>query len=102
VHTLGAVPVNRSREARAARRRKRRMERVEHDLSDDQWSALKAAWGGCAYCGATDKPLQRDCVLGTLPWRALHARQHPASLRSLQYQQVQRRSHQLTAPQEVR
>jgi 5-methylcytosine-specific restriction endonuclease McrA len=39
------------------------MERVEHDLSDDQWTALQAAWGGCAYCGATDKPLQRDCVL---------------------------------------
>ncbi len=39
------------------------MERVEHDLSDDQWTALKAAWGGCAYCGATDKALQRDCVL---------------------------------------
>jgi 5-methylcytosine-specific restriction endonuclease McrA len=55
--------VNRSRKARAARRRKRRMERVEHDLSDDQWTALKLAWGGCAYCGATDKPLQRDCVL---------------------------------------
>ena len=33
------------------------------DLSDAQWAALKAAWGGCAYCGATDKPLQRDCVL---------------------------------------
>ena len=39
------------------------MGRVEHDLSDEQWSALQAAWGGCAYCGATDKPLQRDCVL---------------------------------------
>ena len=39
------------------------MGRVEHDLSDAQWAALKAAWGGCAYCGATDKPLQRDCVL---------------------------------------
>jgi len=24
---------------------------------------LRAAWGGCAYCGAVDKPLQRDCVL---------------------------------------
>lgn len=24
---------------------------------------LRAAWGGCAYCGATDRPLQRDCVL---------------------------------------
>ena len=39
------------------------MERVEHDLSEEQWSALRTAWGGCAYCGATDKPLQRDCVL---------------------------------------
>lgn len=39
------------------------MDRVEHDLTADQWSALTAAWGGCAYCGATDAPLQRDCVL---------------------------------------
>ncbi len=39
------------------------MDRVEHDLSDAQWSALKAAWGGCAYCGASGRPLQRDCVL---------------------------------------
>ena len=38
------------------------MDRVEHDLSDDQWIALKTAWGGCAYCGAVGKPLQRDCV----------------------------------------
>jgi 5-methylcytosine-specific restriction endonuclease McrA len=39
------------------------MERVEHDLSEAQWVALQAAWGGCAYCGASDRPLQRDCVL---------------------------------------
>jgi 5-methylcytosine-specific restriction endonuclease McrA len=39
------------------------MERVEHDLSDEQWAALQAAWGGCAYCGASGRPLQRDCVL---------------------------------------
>jgi 5-methylcytosine-specific restriction endonuclease McrA len=39
------------------------MGRVEHDLTDDQWAALTAAWGGCAYCGADDAPLQRDCVL---------------------------------------
>jgi 5-methylcytosine-specific restriction endonuclease McrA len=39
------------------------MDRVEHDLSDDQWTALKEAWGGCAYCGVAGKPLQRDCVL---------------------------------------
>ncbi len=38
------------------------MDRVEHDLSAEQWAALQAAWGGCAYCGATDKSLQRDCV----------------------------------------
>ncbi len=38
------------------------MSRVEHDLSAQQWAALKVAWGGCAYCGATDRPLQRDCV----------------------------------------
>jgi 5-methylcytosine-specific restriction endonuclease McrA len=39
------------------------MDRVEHDLSDEQWAALMVAWSGCAYCGATDTPLQRDCVL---------------------------------------
>ena len=39
------------------------MGRVEHDLTDEQWAALTQAWGGCAYCGAVDVPLQRDCVL---------------------------------------
>jgi 5-methylcytosine-specific restriction endonuclease McrA len=39
------------------------MERVEHDLNQQQWVALQAAWGGCAYCGSTGRPLQRDCVL---------------------------------------
>ncbi|MET1058835.1 MAG: HNH endonuclease [Nocardioides sp.] len=39
------------------------MDSVEHDLSDVEWAAIKAAWGGCAYCGATAGPLQRDCVL---------------------------------------
>ncbi len=38
------------------------MQRVEHDLTDEQWSALRAAWGGCAYCGVTDVAMQRDCV----------------------------------------
>ena len=61
--TLSGMTVKRSRGARYARRRKLRMARVEHDLSDAQWAALKAAWGGCAYCGATDRSLQRDCVL---------------------------------------
>lgn len=57
------MALNQSRKARAVRRRKRRKDRVEHDLNDEQWTALKAAWGGCAYCGSIDKPLQRDCVL---------------------------------------
>ena len=57
------VAVSRSRRDRAARRRRRRMERVEHDLAAEQWTALLAAWGGCAYCGASDRALQRDCVL---------------------------------------
>ena len=57
------MALNRSRKATAARRRKRRMARVEHDLTDEQWTALQQAWGGCAYCGATGEPLQRDCVL---------------------------------------
>jgi 5-methylcytosine-specific restriction endonuclease McrA len=39
------------------------MDRVEHDLTPRQWVALQDAWGGCAYCGATGTPLQRDCVL---------------------------------------
>jgi 5-methylcytosine-specific restriction endonuclease McrA len=59
----GRMAVNRSRKARAARRRQRRMARVEHDLSAEHWDAIKAAWAGCAYCGDTAGPLQRDCVL---------------------------------------
>jgi 5-methylcytosine-specific restriction endonuclease McrA len=39
------------------------MDRVAHDLSQAQWAALMAAWGGCAYCGAATSALQRDCVL---------------------------------------
>ena len=36
---------------------------VEHDLTVEQWTAMQRAWGGCAYCGATDGALQRDCIL---------------------------------------
>lgn len=39
------------------------MARVEHDLSEDEWHSLQQAWGGCAYCGISDAPLQKDCVL---------------------------------------
>jgi 5-methylcytosine-specific restriction endonuclease McrA len=57
------MAVSRSRRARAARRRQRRVKAVVNDLSNEQWEALKAAWNGCAYCGVTDRPLQRDCVM---------------------------------------
>ncbi len=53
----------RTRKIRAARRRNRRLARVTHDLTDTQWAALREAWGGCAYCGANEGPLQRDCIL---------------------------------------
>lgn len=56
------MAANRSRAARASRKRQRRMKRVEHDLTDEQWSALKDAWGGCAYCGTNEVAMQRDCV----------------------------------------
>ena len=57
------MAANGTRKTRYARRRQRRMARVEHDLTDEQWTALQVAWGGCAYCGVRGKPLQRDCVL---------------------------------------
>lgn len=50
------------RKRRAARRRRRRVSSADNDLTATQWGALRAAWGGCAYCAATDVPLQRDCV----------------------------------------
>ncbi|HTI75392.1 MAG TPA: HNH endonuclease signature motif containing protein [Mycobacterium sp.] len=57
------MAVSRTRRARAARKRKRRISAVVNDLTADQWAAIKAAWNGCSYCGASDKPLQRDCVM---------------------------------------
>lgn len=33
-----------------------------NDLSAEQWAAICAAWGGCAYCGAIG-PVQKDCML---------------------------------------
>lgn len=52
-----------SRRARAARRRTRRVRAVVNDLTAEQWTTLQTVWGGCAYCGVTGKPLQRDCVM---------------------------------------
>ncbi len=57
------MAVSRSRRARAARKRKLRVNAVVNDLTGEQWAALKQAWQGCAYCGATDGALQRDCVM---------------------------------------
>jgi 5-methylcytosine-specific restriction endonuclease McrA len=57
------VAISRTRRARAARRRKRRLDAVDNDLTPADWAAIQAAWNGCAYCGAADRPLQRDCVM---------------------------------------
>ncbi len=54
---------SRSRAARYAKRRKNRMAKREHDLTDDQWAALLAHWGGCAYCENDEGPFQKDTVL---------------------------------------
>ncbi|MCB1282842.1 MAG: HNH endonuclease [Microthrixaceae bacterium] len=59
----GVTATGRSRRARYARRRTARLARVDNDLSNDEWRALVDAWGACAYCGATERALQRDCVL---------------------------------------
>jgi hypothetical protein len=32
-------------------------------LTVAEWEALQQAWGGCAYCGTPNVPLQKDCVL---------------------------------------
>jgi 5-methylcytosine-specific restriction endonuclease McrA len=42
------------------------MSKVEHDLTEAQWRALRDAWGGCAYCGADEPGLQKDCVIPIL------------------------------------
>ena len=39
------------------------MAAVDHDLDPGQWAALVDGWQGCAYCGAADRALQKDCVL---------------------------------------
>ena len=49
--------------SRRARKRKRRLAGVVNDLTPAEWATIKAAWNGCAYCGANDGPLQRDCVM---------------------------------------
>ena len=63
---LGSVTcmaVSQTRRARAARRRARRVAAADNDLTLDEWASLVEAWGACAYCGAGDGSLQKDCVL---------------------------------------
>lgn len=52
-----------TRRVRADRRRRRRLAQVDHDLTAADWTALRDAWAGCAYCGDATGDLQRDCVL---------------------------------------
>lgn len=56
------MPVSRSRRARLDRKRRRRVAAADNDLTPAEWAAIQARWGGCAYCGASGIPLQRDCV----------------------------------------
>jgi 5-methylcytosine-specific restriction endonuclease McrA len=39
------------------------MDAADNDLTAAEWAAIRAAWGGCAYCGAADVAMQKDCVL---------------------------------------
>ena len=52
-----------SRAVTYSRRRRKRMAQVVNDLTATEWAALQDAWGGCAYCGTPDGPLQKDCLL---------------------------------------
>ena len=56
------MPVNRSRRARVDRRRRRLVAAADNDLTPAEWDALRQEWGGCAYCGASEVALQKDCV----------------------------------------
>lgn len=53
----------RTRAQRVARRRRARVASRANDLTGAQWVALQEAWGGCAYCGGDEGPLQKDCLL---------------------------------------
>lgn len=55
-----AVP--QTRRARLARKRRRRVAAADNDLTASEWAELLDAWAACAYCGAADVPMQRDCV----------------------------------------
>lgn len=56
------MPASNARRARLNRKRRRRVAAADNDLTSLEWEQLRDAWGGCAYCGASGVPLQRDCV----------------------------------------
>ena len=56
------MAVSQSRRARASRRRAKRVAAADNDLTLAEWDALRTMWGACAYCGASDDALQKDCV----------------------------------------
>lgn len=56
------MPASNTRRARLNRKRRRRVAAADNDLTPIEWEQLQGAWGGCAYCGASGVPLQRDCV----------------------------------------
>ena len=35
---------------------------ADNDLTPAQWTAIRDAWGCCAYCGATPAIMQKVCV----------------------------------------
>ena len=39
------------------------MDAADNDLTAQEWSRIREAWGACAYCGTATSALQRDCVL---------------------------------------
>ncbi len=55
------MTLDRSRRARAARKRRTRFLAADNDLTPAQWSAIRAAWGACAYCGLTTVDFCRTC-----------------------------------------
>lgn len=56
------MPASNTRAARLNRKRRRRVAAADNDLTPAEWQALADAWGGCAYCGESGTPLQKDCV----------------------------------------
>ncbi len=51
-------------EAVCAYNHKRRRRAEKHrSLTHAEWKTIKLHWNGCAYCGTTERPMTRDCIL---------------------------------------